>query len=156
MHRDKLMETNSPISVLIRDACVADVPRLVKMGQRFIKESSYSKHLGDNPECAAELIKNLIGRNSLPIIERNNEIVGMLGFVLGPHFMSGDMVAGEVFWWVEPEYRRGGVMLMRETERRARLAGAKNIQMIAPNEKVARFYEGSGYEYVESTYQKEL
>jgi hypothetical protein len=27
----------------------------------------------------------------------------MLGYVIFPHFLSGELVAGEVFWWVEPE-----------------------------------------------------
>ena len=33
-------------------------------------------------------------------------IVGMLGFIHAPTtFISGERVAGEVFWWTEPEHR---------------------------------------------------
>jgi ribosomal protein S18 acetylase RimI-like enzyme len=141
---------------MIRDAQLSDVPRLVEMGQRFIKETSYSKHLRDNPECAAVLITSLIEKGSLLILEQGQEIIGMLGFVMFPHFMSGDLTAGEIFWWVEPEHRGQGLKLLREMERRARVEGAKYVQMVAPNEKVGRLYERLGFDRIETSYQRAL
>ena len=44
-------------------------------------------------------------------------IVGMLGFIIHDHFISGEKVAGEVFWWMEPEHRGDGLKLLDETKR---------------------------------------
>ncbi len=126
------------------------------MGQRFLRESSYAKHLKENPERLAMLGAQLIEKDGLILTERDQVITGMLGSILHNHFMSGELMAGEVFWWVEPEYRGDGIRLVKETETRARAAGAVSLQMIAPNERVAALYQRMGYEFVESTWQKKL
>jgi RimJ/RimL family protein N-acetyltransferase len=141
---------------MIRDAQYTDLDRIVEMGRRFRKDTSYDKHLTDNPQRMMELAEKLISNQTLIVSEREGELIGMLGFVVYPHFISGEIMAGEIFWWVEPEHRGEGIRLLREMEKRARLAGAKNMQMIAPNQKVAHFYERMGYEFVEETYQRVL
>lgn len=151
------METCSPQRVLtIRLAVEADIPRLVEMGQRFRAESTYSKFLADNPEKMAELGRMLLKKDGLLLMERDGAIVGMLGFFLHSHFISGEQVAGEVFWWVEPECRGEGLKLLDEMKRHARAAGAKYIHMIAPSKRVARLYQHLGFEWVESTHQLPL
>src|SRR5580698_1547835 len=127
------METIAPDSVLtVRLATAEDIPRLVAMGRRFRSETSYSKYLGENPERMAELGAILLAKDGLLVLERDGEAVGMLGFILHSHFISGELVAGEVFWWVEPEHRGDGLKLLEETKRRAKIAGAKYLHMIAP------------------------
>ena len=138
---------------MIRSATLEDIPRMVEMGRRFRKESSYNKYLTDNPKCMAELAKTLISKNGLIVSERGTLIVGMLGFIIYEHFISGDLLVGEICWWTEPEFRGEGTKLLIEMKERARKAGAKFYQMIAPNEKIGRFYEHLGCELVESTYQ---
>ncbi|MGH9505231.1 MAG: GNAT family N-acetyltransferase [Terriglobales bacterium] len=153
------METCSPDRVLattIRLAIDADIPRLVEMGQRFRAESRYAKFLADNPERMAHLGRQLLACDGLLAMERDGEIIGMLGFILHDHFISGEKVAGEVFWWVEPEHRGDGLKLLDETKRRAKAAGAKCLHMIAPSERVSRLYKILGYEWVEATYQISL
>lgn len=141
---------------MIRAATEADIPRLVEMGRRFRQESTYAQYLADNPEKMEELGKTLLAANGLLLAEQDDGITAMLGFIVHNHFISGEKVAGEVFWWAEPERRGDGVRLLRETENRARGVGAKYMQMIAPNARVAAFYERIGYEFVESTHQKAL
>lgn len=141
---------------MIRLACAADVPRLVEMGLRFRAETDYARHLVENPAQMAELAARLIASDGVLVSERAGALVGMLGYVLFPHFLSGELVAGEVFWWVEPEHRGEGVKLLREAERRAKQRGALKLQMIAPNEKVGALYQRFGYSYVESTFQRSL
>ncbi len=141
---------------MIREAREADLSRLVEMGQRFLRESSYKAHLSDNPEQMRKLARELTDRNSVLVAEEDGQIIGMLGFLIYPHFLSGDLTVGEVFWWVEPQHRGAGLKLLRETENRARLAGASHVQMIAPNERVAGLYKRLGYSYVESSYQRTL
>lgn len=103
-----------------------------------------------------ELGEMLLATDGLLLSERDGQLTGMLGFILHSHFISGEIFAGEVFWYVEPEQRGDGVRLLREAERRAKERGAKYMHMIAPNSKVAEFYCRTGYEFVESTFQKAL
>lgn len=141
---------------MIRLATAADVPRLVEMGRRFRSETGYAKHLAENPAKMTELAQQLAAAGGLLVSERSGEIVGMIGFVIFPHFLSGETTAGEVFWWVEPEHRGEGVKLLREAERYARARGATKIQMIAPTDRVALLYQRLGYEFVEANYQRAL
>src|SRR5438552_5373318 len=126
------------------------------MGRRFRRESSYRDVIADNPERMKALGEQLIAQNGLIVSERDGQVTGMLGFVLFDHFISGERTCGEVFWWLNPESRGEGLKLLREVERRAKLAGAKHIQMIAPTAEVARVYERLKYRFVESTYQRDL
>jgi GNAT superfamily N-acetyltransferase len=141
---------------MIRLAVDSDVPRLVEMGLRFLRESSYARHLSENPQQMAELAGQLVTSGCVLVSERDSQIVGMLGYVLYPHFLSGELVAGEVFWWVEPEFRGEGVKLLRDVERRAKAVGARRMQMISPTDQVAAVYQRCGYEFVEAAYQKTL
>lgn len=151
------METCCPNSVLIiREAMREELPRLVEMGQHFREGSRYERFLADNPAVMLSLGEKLLPANGLIVAEKDGQLVGMLGFVIYDHFISGEKVVGEVFWWVEPAYRKYGVKLMREMERRGRLAGATVEQMVSPSAKVSEFYERIGFEWVESTYQRAL
>jgi GNAT superfamily N-acetyltransferase len=140
----------------IRLAREDDIPCMVDMGMRFNEQSTYRAHLKVSRDRVALLGKQLIDAGGLLVSERNGQVVGMIGFVVFPHFMSGETVAGEVFWWVEPGHRGDGLRLLKEAERRARQAGAKSMQMIAPTEQVAKVYERMGFRYVESSYQRAL
>lgn len=141
---------------MIRLAVSRDVPRLVEMGLRFRRESEYNQHLSENAEKMAELAGRLAADDCLLVSEREGLLVGMLGYVLFPHFLSGELVAGEVFWWVEPGFRGEGLKLLRAAETRSRAAGAKYLQMIAPNDRVAAVYKRLDYSFVEAAYQKLL
>jgi GNAT superfamily N-acetyltransferase len=141
---------------MIRPATAADVPRLVEMGRRFRSETGYAKILAENPAKMTELATQLAASGGLLVSERAGELVGMIGFYVYPHFLSGESTAGEVFWWVEPEHRGEGVKLLKEAERRARTAGAETMQMIAPTDRVATLYKRLGYEFVEASYQRSL
>lgn len=141
---------------MIRTATREDIPRIVEMGLRFHRESTYRNHLSSNPEQIGLLAEKVMTSGICLVSEQNGVVCGMIGVVLFPHFISGELIAGEVAWWVEPEHRGSGLKLMREAERRAREAGATKMQMIAPNAHVAAVYERLSYEFVESAYQKTL
>ena len=149
-------KSSSDGAVTVRSATLSDIPRLVEMGQRFRAESSYSAFLADNPDRMAALATDLFAHDGLLCAERDGAIVGMLGFIIHDHFISGEKVAGEVFWWMEPEHRGDGLKLLDETKRRAKAVGAKYLHMIAPSERVSRLYKILGYEWVEAPCQISL
>lgn len=142
---------------MIRNATIYDVQEIVVMGCKFIGHTRYAKHIYENPKAMTMLAEKLISQNGLLISEVGNKIIGMLGFIVYRHFISDELIAGEVFWWVEEEHRgKDGIKLFLEMKRRAKQIGAKRLQMIAPTEKVAEFYKRIGFEFVESTYQMNL
>jgi GNAT superfamily N-acetyltransferase len=141
---------------VIRQATASDVPRLVEMGRRFRSETGYAKVLAENPQKMTELATQLTDLGCLLVSERAGELVGMLGFLVFPHFMSGEVTATETFWWVEPEHRGEGIKLLREAEKTARTYGAEKMAMIAPDDRVANLYKRLGYEFVEASYQRSL
>lgn len=126
------------------------------MGLRFRRESEYHSLVGENAEKMTELAAQLTRSGWLLVSDRGGRLVGMLGYIVYPHFLSGELVAGEVFWWVEPEHRGEGVKLLRAAEDRARTSGAKHLQMIAPNDRVAGLYKRLEYSFVEAAYQRAL
>ena len=145
---------------MIREATPADIPRIVEMGRRFIAESSYKNHFAENPEqmktLAEQIISNPKGR--ILISEKDAKVNGMLALLLFPHYFSGEPIAIEVFWWVDPEARAGstGLKLMRKAEEIALELGATKMQMVAPTERIGELYKHFGYTEVESSYQKNL
>jgi GNAT superfamily N-acetyltransferase len=141
---------------MIRIASLDDIPRMVEMGERFRSETSYRDHIAQNAEQMAKLGRDLIAKGEILISEHDGRITGMLGYLLYDHFISGERIAGEVFWWVEPEARGDGLRLMREAEKRAKAAGAKQFQFIAPTPQLERIYPRLGYAWVESTFQRSL
>lgn len=144
---------------MIRQADLADVPALVKLGCRFIAETSYVQHIATNPEQQARLLEELVlgERSTVLVAERDGAVVGMIGFIVYGHFVSGEVVAGEVFWWVNPDQRGSlGVRLLKAAEQWARDMGASKVQMIAPTERVGQIYAALGYQAVETTYQRSL
>lgn len=142
---------------MIRFATLEDVPALVEMGKRFLRESPYHAFLAENPARMYELIAGLIeGSGGVLVSSMGDKITGMLGYILHNHFISGEPMAGEVFWWVEPEYRGQGIRLLHAVEAAAHKAGATKIQMIAPNERVGALYARLGYSPVETTFQRTL
>jgi GNAT superfamily N-acetyltransferase len=104
----------------------------------------------------AKLGADLLAKGEILVSERAGAITGMLGYLLYDHFISGERIAGEVFWWVEPEARGDGLRLMREAEKRAKERGAKRFQFIAPTPQLEHVYRRLEYSWVESTFQKSL
>lgn len=143
---------------MIREARFMDVPRLVEMGQRFIASTEYKTRLKSNPEQLDHLMRKLIAEDDglLLVDERDGAVVGMVGIFLYRSPISGQGIASEVFWWMEPGYRGLGFRLLRKAESIAKSLGVELAQMTAPNERVARIYKALGYSKLEEQYQKAL
>lgn len=143
---------------MIRDATIDDVPRLVEMGRRFWADSPYRLTLTENPAQMATIAERLVTQADGVVLVAATPfgLVGMLGLLLFAHHLSAELVAGEVFWYVEPEHRGAGLRLLKQAEEWARAHGARRLQMIAPDTRVGQVYARFGYTPVEVAYQKDL
>jgi GNAT superfamily N-acetyltransferase len=140
---------------MIREAVIADVPRLVEMGCRFI--AAYPDRIATNPAQLDHLARWLIdGAGVIFVSERTGAVTGMLGAVIFPHPMSGQRTASEMFWWVEPDSRGEGIKLLKRMEQWAQAEGAERILMIAPTLAVGHLYNRLGYTAIETSYVRTL
>lgn len=129
------------------------------MGTAFLHLSSYGDFLSFDPTRMRDIATRLIGgqESTLFVADTRRNLVGMIGVWVFDHPLSGDRVAGEVFWWVDPNQRgRTGIRLWDAAETWARERGASAMQMIAPNDRVARLYQTRGYRPLETVYQRSL
>lgn len=143
----------------IRHAADTDIPRMLAMGRRFHLETRYSDLTKIDWHAVEATAHALIAAESGAIFVAvlDATIIGMLGLSTYTHPLSGELLATELFWWVEPEYRgSAGIKLLRAGERWARLMGAIRLQMIAPTPEIETLYDRLRYTRVEVNYQKEL
>jgi GNAT superfamily N-acetyltransferase len=149
-----LTETRAAV---IRAATEADIPALVAMGQQFRAQTGYRTIIAESAAQMATLCRQLLGGlGTILVLEHDGALVGMIGLHCAPHFLSLEMMAGEVFWWVDPSRRGHGLRLLRAAEAWARDQGAVSLQLIAPDERVERLYERLGYRAIERTYLRRL
>lgn len=145
----------------IRPAVAADIPRIVEMGQRFMAETVYRDRIADSPDDLVTFAHRLIGgTDSVLFVAESDQrhVVGMIGLWVFRHPFSGERIASELAWWVDPEARStsAGKRLLKAAESWATEAGAVTLHMIAPTANVEQFYERVGYTRVEVTYERRL
>jgi RimJ/RimL family protein N-acetyltransferase len=149
-----LTETRAAV---IRAATEADIPALVAMGREFRAQTGYHRVIAEDAAQMATFCRQLLGGlGTILVLEDDGGLIGMIGLTCLPHFLSGEVTAGEVFWWVDLAHRGRGLRLLRAAEAWARAQGAVSLQMIAPDARVERLYERLGYVAIERTYQRRL
>lgn len=143
---------------MIRPATRADIPDIIDLGERHWRESRYGRWMEPNRAVMAELARALVATpDGLVLVdEREGAIVGMIGVAVTAHIYSGEPVMSELFWYAPPERRGSGVRLLKRAEAWAKAKGVKHSAMIAPDERVAAFYERMGYAALEINYIKPL
>jgi GNAT superfamily N-acetyltransferase len=145
---------------MIREAETKDIPRIVEMGTRSLLIGPYRDQVADNPEVTTRLAELFIENPQCKVLvsEEEGKITGLLAFVVFPHYYSGEITAGELMWYVEPEHRVGGIALrlLQEAETVARSMGAIRMQLTAPTEALGALYKHCGYHQLEVLYQRQL
>jgi GNAT superfamily N-acetyltransferase len=94
------------------------------------------------------------------VVEKEKEVVGCLGGLKFSDPNTGKMIASELFWFVLPDYRGNGSLLLEAFELWAHQEGCSSIIMVyltdsMPN-KVRSIYESRGYKAMEIHYIKEV
>lgn len=149
--------TTATAQRVIREATLDDVDAVVAMSLRFISETPYGAAITGDPvrllAFAERLIENQDG--ALFVADQAGELAGMIALWAFTHPYSGERIASELVWWVNPDQRGSlGVRLLKRAEQWAQAQGAAALQMIAPNERVEAFYVACGYDRVEASYQR--
>lgn len=144
---------------MIRHATAGDVPAIVRMGLRFA-DTEYRGFLPATAVSIATLARAVMdGPDALLLVcELDSAVVGMLAASAYVQPMTGETIATEIAWWMEPEARgsREALRLLASAEAWAKTKGASKFQMIAPTDHVGKFYERLGFSRIETHYQRSL
>lgn len=93
-------------------------------------------------------------------LEIGGRLVGVLGGLEYPDPNDGDRVATEMFWFVTPSARGGGLRLLDTFEAWAKQRGVRRILMMhlhaLKSAAFERLYQRRGYRPIEIHYCKEL
>lgn len=92
---------------MIRPATIADLPRLIELGQAMHGESRFS-HMRFEPSKVDAMLRMVIDRGCLIVAERDGEIFGGFAGVLEQHWFSSDLIATDIALFVDPG-KRGGL-----------------------------------------------
>lgn len=147
---------------MIRLAETKDVPAIVAMGSRSLREGAYHGVIADSPEVTGELAKRLLFMDNarILVIEVDEELLGLFAFLLIPHYYSGEKCGTEIMWYVDPRARAGhsyGLELLWAAEKMAKDWGAVKFQLTAPSEEMcAAFSKLRGYTKVETSFQRDI
>ena len=142
---------------MIRRGTEEDINALVAMGLRFAHDL-YHDQLPVTADSLDTFVCAVLD-NPKACLFVSDGPDGISGVIVGhvfTHPMSGEDVAAELAWWVNPEARGAGVRLLRAFEDWAEAMGARQVQMVAPTERVGAFYERVGYAPVERLYQRSI
>jgi hypothetical protein len=133
------------------------------MGEKFLRETPrYSPWFVPSPQFIEAYMLELIMRQQqqgdvlLVVIGGDDDAHGMLAAIANRHPHTGQPMAAELFWWVDPERRGCGAALYRGFMRWSKNIGAELIQMTANSKKVGRIYKRLGFAPLEEVYIRKV
>lgn len=157
--------------VKVRHIKRQEIFRIAEMGRNFAGLLPHTaEYHYDGVLAMARWLMDTPGK-VLFVAVADDKIIGAVAGTVDPMYQyivkEGDnirnyMLAQEIFWWVEPEYRRttdAGIRLLDTFEKWAEQNGADGVTMMnfdhldkAP----VKIYEHRGYKVYENHYLKEL
>lgn len=143
----------------IRDAKITDFSDLERMGIAFARAAG---QVDVDSDTLASTVGNLMKNGILKVVE-NGSVIGCIGALVFPHWWNkNEIVAQELFWWLDEEYRgtSAGIKLLIELEKEAKSRGAEKLMMLCLDDlngnKMANMYSKLGYVPQERTFTKVL
>lgn len=138
---------------------IEDVDAVAQAAYNFSKESKFVKVDPNRPrETYWPFIQKGIG--AMFLLVKDDVIVGGLGCLKYPDLHSGEIFAVETFWYVLPEHRGKGLLLLNAYEKWAKDNGCVKCAMIhmidSMPDVLERLYFRRGYELIEKHYVKEI
>lgn len=133
------------------------------LGAKFHEHTAWAKRIPYSLEGGESWARMMHDAGLLIVADIGGEIVACVGGLKYPFLNNPAWIIGsEILWWVEPEYRNGGLgkQLIDAIERAAKDAGCHlwvmvTLEAVEP-EKAGAIYRKLGYELTEHSYMKEL
>lgn len=145
---------------IVREAREADAARLDELVQHFLAATPYHAAVEVSPEQRGIVLARFLSggfSGRILVAEREGVVVGLLGLLLFPNLLTGQITASDVLWWVEPTARGCGRLMLEHGEAWARLHGAQVMHIVAwDNPRLEAFYARLGYVKLETVYSKPL
>lgn len=147
---------------MIRKATQDDLRAIVDMSDRFYHYTSYwtLSKIPFSPEHVAMIATGLMEGGVMNVAEVDGKVVGMIGMIFVPFLFNPNyMTAGEIIWWVEPEYWKQGIgeALLESVEEPCREAKITHMNMIdisSSSEWAEKVYRKHGYLLTERSWTK--
>lgn len=138
-----------------------ELDEVIRVGQKFFDEGFLPGKL--IPEVFKSSWEHIITNSKGAIIGalRGPKVIGVMGFLIAHDPNDGELVSQEMFWFVDPEYRKGeGIKLLNAYEKIAAQIGVKRIGLVHllsdNNKTLNKLYVRKGYRPMEIHYLKEL
>lgn len=150
--------------MIIREMEIKDLMKVAEMLCNFSDSSNEGKLLGVSKDIVAQNLIAIMSTDLSVILvsEEGDELTGLLASFISPHFGSNTLIATELYWWVEPAYRktRAGLALLNKTEEMLKERGVEHFYMTSIiedySESVVKLLERKDYEQVEIKLRKTL
>jgi len=147
---------------LVRKGTSADFPQALEAAPKFFAEAPpIYQRMPISRLRLSQTLDSMVEQDLFLVAHRGSEVIGYTGALIGPTFWSFDLLACELFWWIEPANRgRYGLKLFIALEEAARAAGARFLAPLALMgrnfDELENFYLRRGYQPFESAFIKEL
>src|SRR5208283_3886472 len=145
---------------MIRAAKISEVRKVTEFMKAFEQASATVKV---DVEYSIKRYQDFIASGKgqmLMLVDENDELHGSLGYLIAPDIHTGNLIAVETYWYVDPKHRGHGIKLVKEFERIARERGCKYTAMIHMMDsypvELEKVYEHMNYRLIEKHYLKEL
>lgn len=146
--------------VKVRDATLADIPEMIRLGRAMHAESPRYSALAFSSDKIEALLNSMLKCTLTTdpvggafVAVKAEKIIGILLGYVGTTFFSDDKVASDYVFFIVPEQRRKGRAAVALVNAFEAWAAAQGAVQIAPGvssmidaESSARFYGRLGYE----------
>lgn len=142
----------------VRLAEIADLDAIVELGIETWPDAPFSQLPPQRGWMRQSIARFLETRDAAGwLLCDGAELVGVLAVSLLDHWMTGQRIAVQWWWWIRPEHRNGqGLRLLREAESWAKSKGASAMHLLSINDNFDALCESLHYNKLETTYTKEL
>lgn len=148
----------------IRPATIHDIEQLTRMGRDFHAQTCVAMQSDFDDESFQNTVCDLLASDNAALMVLESEDlkpIGMACAVLMPlYFNVHHKVAQEMFCWVDPEHRGGGMALFSALENWGILCGAKTMIIASVSglrdDVLDRKYRAKGFMPTDNFYTKVL
>ena len=141
-------------TVIVRQYAYDDFSDVLNLIEEFHKESVEEYGL----RCERSQLEKAVQDNKANglVLEMDGKIVGLIAGKVVDYPLQTTKIFQETIWFVSKNYRRYGLMLLKELEKRCKSQGIGMVIMVAlgssMKDKLDRVYKMMGYRELETHY----